>query len=970
MEQVNPRSYGLMERLKAINDSGDIETLGKELRHYLSTLASQGRSPLLNGLLDMYRSVVPRDTNAIGENLALLDLLITSPRLDIVEDLLEIFYDMASVLDFDASLSTRFVTIVKGHFNTFSPEFKISVIDSITKISSGNSDLMKNVAQFLLRILDLSDGFQLGAVLHGFIRLLDEDPDLDVLFENSFEPLFDRYILDIEAENQKNFLDLFSRLPRLHDYMKKKTIPWLKSSDRILGDKALAVLPVLTGNTADLESFDRLLDHIADEEPEFQSRVVDTIATTMARNFDYYLSRIMKRWFSRDHVDEGMEQGFHELFIMLGGKDFDALFNRLIGKLGPSKEPCTTAIISILKALYLEYRHPFETSLVKTSESFPSLRLPEKIEFLDKIALLLDQAGGEFPILWLASFLKNLSNESGLTATLVKDRAAEILQILREKHPELDESIQVLNSKVSYIESAMSMVKNYPRVFRERVDYLITQSAQNKAAKIIDTEYASFLDKILDFDRFINGFEFRHLFTELLEDWQNTKDYILDDLNLMKEFLEQSIKSKYETDKKVMLDEVKQLSARRDVLLAEADETEKELDEVSRGEDFGLNGLISRSSSLFVSMLFLDLDVNHFLSTRPEASTGFGSFFDAWESVRVKVESIVTRSNEIAETVVAGVDGSSDASMNFNRLQSLFGTAVKDASSTYKILLTDLQSSGEAFSKDLQMKSMNALEKNMAFKRSKLLDLIDQQSQIVNKAWRALSQASRDVETFVSLSKLYDEWQVSKENMVEQINSIYHARMEQLDAEKIRQLLQVINPIPLEALKSNLKSISATRDVDFIQAALNIIQKYDIPAQIREKAIVNTHASMELAPIEELVKIKPVVSPTDSGFRVKVIVENNSFQDLYDVSLALKASGMALSLENCKPRHERFPSLEIGKILETSWDITLQHEPDGSEKGTNLECVRLTVILNGKLPGNRTVAFESTTINFFIVGVK
>jgi hypothetical protein len=235
-----------------------------------------------------------------------------------------------------------------------------------------------------------------------------------------------------------------------------------------------------------------------------------------------------------------------------------------------------------------------------------------------------------------------------------------------------------------------------------------------------------------------------------------------------------------------------------------------------------------------------------------------------------------------------------------------------------------------------------------------LLELIENKAYLIEKYWRALNQATRDIEFIVNIGRLKEEWLTTKENIVEKVRRYYHAQLEHIDAEKIKQMLRIVNPIPIGSLKSKLKSIPYDDDVKYIAGVIDIVQKHQINALVQNNMLVNVRDYIAPDVPSVPVKIKTSASPRDDVLVLKVMVENTSIYEVYDLTVALKLPPFIGFRDKSGSGHRHStPAVESGKNVVFKWDLEdIKAKEPGTVK-SHIQLSKISIIISGKLPGDR-----------------
>ncbi|MBN2150739.1 MAG: hypothetical protein JW839_04745, partial [Candidatus Lokiarchaeota archaeon] len=370
---VMKTSYTLKEKLEKLCDDGRFGEVMGEIRHYLGTLSKHTRSPLVIELLDLFKMAVDKDIENMDQNLAALEALYNTPGLDVRVEILAILSRLATIPALKQALFDRYFTEVQKRFGTMSTSARLLVIEILANVSKGMPALQNSAIKFLLVHLDGVEPEVLLETLAVFLNALADEPDIEPIFDAHGQLLLDRFAFEADPGIENAFIDLFMYLPRCKDTIVETSLHWLQSRDYRLKQKALRVIPAVLESRVEMDCLATLLECLKDSDTEFQSSAVDTLASIMARNPGYYITRAIK-YFARRGMREDEIPGFVEMVVALAGKDFEPVFSKVFECVNVAGNTCDPVSIAIFKSLNEEYPRQLDTAIFKAIDSFGSLR--------------------------------------------------------------------------------------------------------------------------------------------------------------------------------------------------------------------------------------------------------------------------------------------------------------------------------------------------------------------------------------------------------------------------------------------------------------------------------------------------------------------------------------------------------------------------------------------------------------------
>ncbi|NMC04242.1 MAG: hypothetical protein GYA24_03475 [Candidatus Lokiarchaeota archaeon] len=949
------KAYTLKEKLEKLQDEGKFRELMGELRHYLGTLSKHARSPLVVDLLAMFKMAIDKDIEALDDNLVLLETLFNTPGLDVQVEILDVFSRLSTIPSLRQSLFDRYFKEIQDRFLTMPTSVRVMIIEILENLSRDMPTLQGIVIAFLLGHLDGAEHDVLIEILAVFQHMLTDEPDVEATFEPHCQRLLDRYAFESDATIEGAFIELFKFLPRSKDEIIQTCLHWLKSRDYHLKHKGLKILPAVVESRVDMECLATLLDGLKDKDAEFESSVVDALSSIMARNPRFYITRALK--YARQLGATAADiNGLVDLANALAGKDFESIFSCVFETMSIADGACDALSLAILNGLNEEYPRQLYAAIFKIMESFDAMRPGGKLAILDKILAVATGLKSEIISVWFAKYLSKLATDK--EGEEIQRKASIMIARLRALEANLDEKLEHVNVRIKQVEDNISTMKNYPRLLRERASIFTDTGDRDSATRMLEAEYRSLLQKIIDFDDFISKLEFKHLIMDLVDEWYQAKEYILDDLNTVKDYIAGRIDKVIKEKHADIGAAIQRLVGKKEVVLAEYEELRSTLERIDSLDDGQMGDITGKIARFTTNMLLFDLEASKMLIEQPVSIGGYQAFLESWVQSREQMERDL-------EGGIAAIDrwidkttrGKESVAGNTERtvtMYKFFSSFVHSSIQDFRTILDEFQSRNEQSTSDFFSRKFEDIEKAISFKQSKLLDLIENKAYLIDKYWRALNQATRDIEFIVTIGRLKEEWLTTKENIEEKIRRYYHAQLERIDAEKIKQMLRIINPIPIGSLKSRLKSIQCEDDVRYIAGVIDIVQRHQINALVQNNMLVSVrdynNPDLPGAPV----RIKTTASPHDAFLALKVIVENTSIHELYDVIVSIKLPAVIGFHDPGRSNHRKSTSsIESGKNATFTWDLEDigPSKPDPTRPAIQLS--KIAIIVSGKIPVDR-----------------
>ncbi|MHA1849006.1 MAG: hypothetical protein ACTSXU_15290, partial [Promethearchaeota archaeon] len=569
-------SQTIIDKLRVTYIDGRYQDVMEELMHYILDFGLNSEHLLLSRLVALLKEVVIKDIEHIFDNLARLDRLFFT-RVDVLQDaVIEILNVFSTVKDFRGQLFHKYFSRIGVYLSVLDVELKSRFIQILVKYSTSSMKNLEALTSYLLKQVELCPKEELCSIIGALAAMLFREPKLGVMFRTYLQHIFNRYIFDADVDSIHSFLGLFSFLVGYRSYFLKLVNKWINSGELTYKKKVLDVLSLMIGKSFSKESMLSLLNDLGNDNMEYQSSVVDVLASIVDNNVNYYIPWIIEKYYKRALNDVEL-QGYLELLTKISEKHLSAVFNHVVLILEQDDPALMRKSITLLKNLALEYSTQFEILFFRAFENLSSYHWLAKKEWLKKIWTIVSSIKSDVIVMWFARCLQKILKESDWEETEVIDTSREIFEKLQKNNKDIVDKIINFNEKIDFIEKNLQVIKNFPRMVREHVEFFIEKGNYSRAIKVLDSEYRSSMEKIVYFDNYVNSIDFRHLVLNLVDEWFYSKDFIIEDLNIVKNYLEETLKEKLLNEYYVNESRFTNLEKKREILLLELEELEKKI---------------------------------------------------------------------------------------------------------------------------------------------------------------------------------------------------------------------------------------------------------------------------------------------------------------------------------------------------------------------------------------------------------
>lgn len=904
--------HSVMAKLRQLHESGRLKDLIRELRHYLGKLDHKVKSPLMIELLDMFKAVITKDLSEVNENLSVLEQLFNAPGLDLKSELADIFFSLTDISQLKHVLFSRYFALIKKGFPSLDGETRGFVIEVLTSVARGVPDLQVETAIYFLSVVPTSSDDVLVDLLQGVNVLLDDNPALDTLFEAHVEMLVERYFMTSDDQAGLAFLSLFKKLLRFSTAIMDPVIKAFRQPDSLMKSKALGVMPALLGCGMDLQCFEVLMGAPCTVDCEVQAGIVEIVAAIASKNLEYYLPRILHRWVqSRDQAEEN---AFLDVINLLASRDFPFLFRKLFNATRVVDGVPDERMLGALKNVEFDHPRQFDAYLFKTFEEFPALHEGSRLVVLDKMHAIVKAMGKDILLVWFGKALEEFSRDPPGSNGELTQRARELLGDLKASRPGLDEEMGVVRAKIQSIQDTITTMKNYPKLLREKIETLSDVHSREQRLKLMEREYTLFVNKIMKFELFLNKIDFRHFILDLVDEWYSAKEYILDDLNIVKDYLEGRVAEDHASLQAEVASVVPRLKAKLDMLRIQFDEAEARgaVDLDGPGRDAHVEQLLN----LEFDAVMLDIELGTLRTRYMLGDAVLGEFSREWDTVHASITRFL---KERTGAINAWYDEMAAAKDAYSSLQGFLVTYIHETMKQCEQRLASITGIVD-MSFNSRLGDLHQAARALVFNYHKTLDMIEEKVHDIEKSWRKVSQETRDIEAIIGIKHAKNEWDTFVANYRETLSRLYQERMELIDAEQLGHMLQLVAPLSLEYLKETLHSIEYSNDVDYLDKIVRLIQKYNIDARLDGTNVINAEAYMSGLRSHDIMRLSTRIVVNGDILVLMVSLENTDVHDLTDIIVTCDRID-ALARESRIVYKETIPVLETGHESIVSWEI-------------------------------------------------
>ncbi|MHA1698895.1 MAG: hypothetical protein ACTSWN_08670 [Promethearchaeota archaeon] len=954
-----PSSNMIISKLRDLFKRENYTVVVQEINYYLDSFGNNYESPLVMELIYLLKEVIYRDLEHIASNLEIIEKLFEIPDTRVQEQVLDVFMNLSSMTNMKIPLFNRFHVYLKNNFLKVDDRLKERFVDVIINFSRDSEPIQEKMVKFFLEQFRNSEGHIVPLLLRALAKLLDENPDLDLFFIEYMDDLFERFLFVKEdnIETQQYFLNLFTYLHRYHYDFIKRAIKCIKQPDTYLKEKALLIFPIMMKNSFDLQVLDLLFKELDSPDVNFQVRVVETLHDIICMNLNYHLSRVIKYYYDVS-LSPNELQRFVDLFAMLANEDFELVFLKIFNNMKLGFDLSFQKSLAVMEYLDFEYPKQLEFCLFKVFEDFPQYYWRTKQEILEKVWSIIKHLNRELLTIWFSRILEKITSNSETEDQEIVQFASELFKEIIEMVPDAKIKLKDLNDRISYIEKNLTLIKNYPRLFRERLTTFINDLEPSKILQLLHKEFNATLERVLDFDEIMENIEFKHLILNLMEEWIYLKDYILEDLNIVRDYLEEEIKKKEVELARHRQEEISKIEKKKEIIEMEFKGIINDKDGVIINDVNQLMNFLNKLTRFNTKMTAFDIEVNSLVIDNSFLYPEYEKCILSWSVFKKRAELEISKITNVFDKWLKEnqykIDDDEKEQFNTQMVENFYNKFVRNSIEEFKNILNQLEENDRKINELIQREEFEKAMNFMNFKRNKFIDLIERKSNEIEKYMKMISKLSRNISHIMNLKRIHDSWLVTKDNLLERINNFHQTKLGIIDAEKIRLLLEIVNPIPINALKNLLKSIDFKTDFEYMEGIINLIQKHNIYAQIHEKKLYNIKRFILKSQLEIPLKIHTTILTKNNHVFLKANLKNHSIYDMYDIFISIKTPKfLKVESDIMRNYNNKIHSISAGKYKIFHWSLKLLEDEIPAGKSNTLLTSKIIITIRGKVSGER-----------------
>lgn len=572
----------------------------------------------------------------------------------------------------------------------------------------------------------------------------------------------------------------------------------------------------------------RILNFFKTDDYRIQDKVIGALTKIAEKNFKQVWASFIATISETRQKSERISLG-HALY-QLSQNHISKIFPTIFEELDNPSENVRETMALVLKRLFREYQIEIENEISGMLLKLESLYWRERKGAIQLIEKLIN-IGHIFPkriIIWICLELNNnLDEEEDMD---VKKEISYTLDKIQSRFPDTQEMIKEINTQISFLRKKIKKFNKIPSEFRETLNSYIDNFRFNTTEVQLKHLYDEILQRIQIFDKEINTFQYKRLAFEVLEEWEDTKIQIIDELTIIRSHITEMLETKEKEHKadlnakiNILIDKINILKAQFDYIKEEPVEEDKEdlitpdlYSKATLKEKFDNISLIRKN------LLNLDLSIRELIINNVEFDDLFKPLIDKWISVKIeiqinlnkwdkqikKMKDLLIKQINIPEKEndsyqIQGID---KKDLLFQIVQSRINSIVTYGFNGLKKLHHNMENSTVKLNSLIHKGQFNNTEKMINEISSQIKAFIDETEKKIDRLIEKRDIFNEYNDGFnLYIQPALQKWQNSKELIIRKLRKFVNKSRETLFLHQIKHYLCISNPVSFDLLSNNIE---------------------------------------------------------------------------------------------------------------------------------------------------------------------
>jgi HEAT repeat protein/polyhydroxyalkanoate synthesis regulator phasin len=713
-------------------------------------------------------------------------------------------------------------------------------------------ELQEYIGEFIERLIDEDWNVKI-LVIKTLKKLLNQDftkiPDLEPLLSIVIVNLRDEdedvarssaellKILGTYFLSKEKIMYILLNLLQNEKSRVKELIIWLFGE--IGKEKSSEIIPIIP----------KLINFLREDDYRIQLRVIEALVNISKNNLDQIWSNLIHALDSEE--DEVKNSVLNALYHLCQNNILD-IFNYIFEELENPSENVRESVAKTLQRLYEEYQVEIENEITKILYNLDSKYWRERkksIVLLRTICFILNV---QKIAVWIYIELdKVLDDEKDPD---VRNEIIHTLKNIKANFERIEEIIKKVNFELELFSNKIKEFQKAPAKFREDLNGYIEEFRFNETEIELNNEYRNILKQIKAFNKRLNKFEYKRLAFNLIEDWEETKLQIIDELSLIKGFISELCDEKKEEFTKSLKEKVRVFYDRISILRVQYDVLKEydfpdNLDEsvFTEPEDKELEEKFNQITQLRNYLFKLDDEIRELILNNVEFDI-FKNLLRTWVGVKIEIQEYLSNLDKKIKVIkdkmveyfieIQNRKQNIDTKLSnitnelgFQLFQGHIHSIISQGIEGFKNFNENFENLNKKIDQLIKKTEFNDAKKIMEMNQKQIQNFIEDYENQIDTIIGKITDDNNIFDLYIR--PLLTKFIESKEMLIIKSKSFKQKNLAKLYLNQINYYLEVMNPIKI----NNLSSYMDLEVDDLNELLVNFINKNKLNAKVIEDSL-------------------------------------------------------------------------------------------------------------------------------------
>jgi len=689
----------------------------------------------------------------------------------------------------------------------------------------------------------------------------------------------------------------------------------------------------------------KLINLLKEKDYRIQLTVIETLVNIAENNFDQIWANLLHSLLETEH--SYYRNSLINAIYQLCQKNITEIFSYIFEELENPSEIIREGISLVFQRLFEEYQIEIENEITRILYQIESRywrKRKKTINLLNQICFILKN---HKIAVWIIIELNNsLQTEKDPE---VKNEILYTSGNIHANFKNIDTTIEKINSDLIQFHEKILEFQKLPAQFREKLNSYINNFKFNDTEVQLDKKYNKILKKIKKFDNIITRFEHKRLVFDLIEEWEDTKVQIIEELSIIKRFISEICEEKKGEFVLKLQEDIKMLDNRINILKAEFEYIKEKKLEMDPGIkistlviDNGENDKLAYITQIRRKTFKLDGEIRELLINNVEFDESFKDLLRKWVSIKIEIQEYLIDLDRQINTIKDNLIGQVLQNGQISSFSNDDGTPDMNNELRFQLLQGHIQSIiteriegtkkfNDNFS-SLTSKLEFLIKKNEFSDAKKLIKLNSTQIQ------NYLEETEIQIENVIGKEKVLEDnnvfnlyvrpyinkFNASKELLINRLKNFVRKSENKLHLHQIKYYRKIINPIKFELLSSYL-DLEKDRIKDL---ALGFINKNKLNAKIIKDKLYYKELESDITDSKEIFFFKNIKT-VGNDIYLNCKLTNPSNFDFRDFQISLKVpTYINLQRKESFPKYLQLNELKPGSAFKFNYVLKVDKQKE------------------------------------------